>query len=66
MPKRDMRSVEKNKLAALIDDNIRLRAVANKIWMKRWFPMALIVICGTAAFGGAYVAVVVALIEAAK
>lgn len=64
--KRDMRTIEAQKLASLVEDNIRLRADAKRLWMKRWFPTALIVVVATAAFGGAYIAVVVTLIEAAK
>lgn len=61
--KRDMRQIEAQKLASLVDDNIRLRAEAKQLWMKRWFPMALIVVVGTAAFGGAWIAVIVALVQ---
>lgn len=38
--KRDIRQIEKYKLDALINDNIRLRSIANKIWLKWYFvPM---------------------------
>ena len=64
--KREMRTIEKDKLEALVSENIRLRGRANRIWLKPWFPTALIVTCGTLSFLGAYIAVVVALVESAR
>jgi len=52
--KRDLRQIPKDKLDALISDNIRLRSTANKIWLKWYFVPVLFVGVFIAAYFGAH------------
>ena len=54
--KRDLRQIPKEKLDALISENIRLRSAANKIWLKAWFVPVLLLGTFCAAFLGALLA----------
>lgn len=46
-------SVERTKMEALVTDNVRLRSVANKIWLKWWFVPVLLAGSFAFAYAGA-------------
>ena len=50
-------TMDKDKVDALVSDNIRMRSAINRVWFKPWFPVALIVATSAAAFAGAHWAV---------
>lgn len=51
--KRDLRQIPKAQLDALVSDNIRLRSVANKIWLKWYFVPILFAGVFAFAYAGA-------------
>jgi hypothetical protein len=51
--KRDLRQIPKHQLDALVSDNIRLRAIANRIWLRWYFVPILFAGSFAFAYAGA-------------